>query len=200
MLQFVWSKLRSNSSTGQSDCLRSNVLGVRVPLGVHLNTVLSYNGHYARFWLLRCRFDSCRDYKCGFSSVGGSVGLQNQRSEVRILQPVQMRSYSVGGYFARWTENPEALVRLKVAPQIRSYGEMVNISDFQSEDASSILVSCSILQCSGGVAGGAHCLAKAKAYASSILVHCSNLGRAYGWCVYARLKIWRSCFDYKSTH
>ena len=35
--------------------------------------------------------------KYGFSSVGGSVGLQNQRSEVRILQPVQMRSYGVGG-------------------------------------------------------------------------------------------------------
>ena len=41
---------------------------------------------------------------------------------------------------------------------------------------------------------------KAKAYASSILVHCSNLGRAYVWRLYARLKIWRSCFDYKSTH
>ena len=117
--------------------------------------------------------------------------------------------------FARWTENPEALVRLKVAPQICSYNSFMNCyfkfiicsystmasaSVFQTEDASSILVSCSILQCSGGVAGGAHCLAKAKAYASSILVHCSNLGRAYGWCVYARLKIWRSCFDCKSTH
>ena len=43
-------------------------------------------------------------------------------------------------------------------------------------------------------------LNKAKAYASSILAHCSNVGRAYGWCLYARLKIWRYCFDYKSTH
>ena len=35
--------------------------------------------------------------KYGFSSVGGSVGLQNQRSEVRILQPAQAWSYGVGG-------------------------------------------------------------------------------------------------------
>ena len=35
--------------------------------------------------------------KYGFSSVGGSVGLQNQRSEVQILQPVQIWSYGVGG-------------------------------------------------------------------------------------------------------
>ena len=172
MLQFIWSKSCSNSSIGQSNsllscvlrvrvplgvqlapiaqldqsnCLRSNRLWVRVPLGVHLNIVLSYNGYYVRFWLLRCRFDSCRDYECGFSSVGGSVGLQNQRSQVRILQPAQNKELWCRWLFARWTENPEALVRLKVAPQICSYGEMVNISDFQSEDASSILVSCSIL-------------------------------------------------------
>ena len=61
--------------------------------------------------------------------------------------------------FARWTENPEALVRLKVAPQICNYNSFMNCyfkfiicsysttvsaSVFQTEDASSILVSCSI--------------------------------------------------------
>ena len=62
---------------------------------------------------------------------------------------------------------------------IRSYSTTISASVFKIEDVNSILVSCSILECSG-VAGGAHCLVKAKAYTSSILVHCSNLGRAYG--------------------
>lgn len=106
------------SSIGnQSNVLQCYRLWVQLLYGVHLRIVLSYNGYYVRFWLSRCRFDSCRDYKYGFSSVGGSVGLQNQRSEVRTLQPVQMELWC-RWLFARWTENPEALVRLKVAPQI----------------------------------------------------------------------------------
>ena len=52
---------------------------------------------------------------------------------------------------------------------------MVSALVFQTKDASSILVICSIYNCSDGVAGGARRLAKAKAFASSILVHCSNI-------------------------
>ena len=51
---------------------------------------------------------------------------------------------------------------------------MVSALVFQTRDASSILVTCSIYNCSDGVAGGARRLAKAKAFASSILVHCSK--------------------------
>ena len=52
---------------------------------------------------------------------------------------------------------------------------MVSALVFQTKDASSILVICSIYNCSDGVVGGARRLAKAKAFASSILVHCSKI-------------------------
>lgn len=52
---------------------------------------------------------------------------------------------------------------------------MVSALVFQTRDASSILVICSIYNCSDGVVGGARRLAKAKAFASSILVHCSTI-------------------------
>ena len=133
------------SSIGnQSNGLQSRRLLVQILYGVHLNIVLSYNGYYVRFWLLRCRFNSYRDYKCGFSSVGGSVGLQNQRPEVRILQPVQAWSYGVGGCLLAGLKIQRPLFNSRWLRDFCSYGEMVNISDFQLEDASSILVSCSI--------------------------------------------------------
>ena len=124
-----------------------------------LNLVLQYNGYYVRFWLSRCRFDSCRDYEIRVQlswwqrwspkpEVGGS------NPSTRASMELWCR-----WLFARWTENPEALVRLKVAPQICSYNSFMNCyfkfiicsysttvsaSVFQTEDASSILVSCSI--------------------------------------------------------
>ena len=87
--------------------------------------------------------------------------------------------------FARWTENPEALVRLKVAPQICSYNSFMNCYFKFIICSYSTTVSASVFQTED---------------ASSILVSCSNLGRVNGWYMYARLKIWRSCFYYKSTH
>ena len=59
--------------------------------------------------------------------------------------PRKIRSYGVGGCLLAGLKIQRLLFDSRWLHKFCSYGEMVNISDFQSEDASSILVSCSIL-------------------------------------------------------